>query len=112
MPTTARADLGLAGALRDAVGRLSRRMRAERLSTDMSLGQLAALRTLEGVVAAHPGNPEAHGHHAQLLSLAGNLLLMFVFVGGMKLNAIIANLITITICSLINFTLADRFVFV
>jgi putative flippase GtrA len=46
------------------------------------------------------------------LSLAGNLLLMFVFVGGMKLNAIIANLITIAICSLINFTLADRFVFV
>jgi len=47
-----------------------------------------------------------------MLSLAGNLLLMFVFVGGMKLNAIIANLITIAICSLINFTLADRFVFV
>jgi len=47
-----------------------------------------------------------------MLSLAGNLLLMFVFVGGMKLNAIIANLITIAICSLINFTLADSFVFV
>ena len=47
-----------------------------------------------------------------MLSLAGNLLLMFVLVGGMKLNAIIANLITIAICSLINFTLADRFVFV
>jgi putative flippase GtrA len=46
------------------------------------------------------------------LSLAGNLLLMFVLVGGMKLNAIIANLITIAICSLINFTLADRFVFI
>ena len=47
-----------------------------------------------------------------MLSLAGNLLLMFVFVGGMKLNANLANLITIAICSLINFTLADRFVFV
>ena len=46
------------------------------------------------------------------MSLAGNLLLMFVFVGGLKLNAIVANLITIAICSLINFTLADRFVFV
>ena len=46
------------------------------------------------------------------LSLAGNLLLMFIFVGGMKLNANLANLITIAICSLINFTLADRFVFV
>ncbi|MEN3333042.1 MAG: hypothetical protein V7641_2407 [Blastocatellia bacterium] len=47
-----------------------------------------------------------------MLSLAGNLLLMFVFVGGMKLNVIIANFITIAICSLLNFTLADRFVFV
>ena len=47
-----------------------------------------------------------------MLSLAGNLLLMFVFVGGMKLNAMVANLLTIAICSLINFALADRFVFV
>ena len=46
-PLAARADAGLAGALRDAVGRLSRRMRAERAVTDLSLGQLAALRTLE-----------------------------------------------------------------
>ena len=47
-----------------------------------------------------------------LLSLTGNLLLMSVFVGGMKLNVMVANLLTIAICSLINFTLADRFVFV
>jgi putative flippase GtrA len=46
------------------------------------------------------------------LSLVGNLLLMSVFVGGLKLNALVANLITIAICSLINFALADRFVFV
>jgi len=46
------------------------------------------------------------------LSLAGNLLLMLVFVGGMNLNPLVANFITIAICSLINFTLADRFVFV
>jgi DNA-binding MarR family transcriptional regulator len=45
--TTPRADAGLAGSLRDAVGRLSRRMRAERPATELSLGQLAALRTLE-----------------------------------------------------------------
>ncbi|HET6816440.1 MAG TPA: MarR family transcriptional regulator [Mycobacteriales bacterium] len=45
--TSPRVDAGLAGALRDAVGRLSRRMRAERGATDLSLGQLAALRTLE-----------------------------------------------------------------
>src|SRR3954454_12843016 len=46
-PTATRSDAGLAGALRDAVGRLTRRMRAERAATDLSLGQLAALRTLE-----------------------------------------------------------------
>lgn len=46
------------------------------------------------------------------MSLAGNLVLMFVFVSQMKLNAFIANLITIAVCSLINFTLSDRFVFV
>jgi DNA-binding MarR family transcriptional regulator len=46
-PIVPRVDAGLAGALRDAVGRLSRRMRAERAATDLSLGQLAALRTLD-----------------------------------------------------------------
>lgn len=46
------------------------------------------------------------------ISLAGNLVLMFIFVGQVKLNAFGANLITIAICSLINFTLSDRFVFV
>jgi putative flippase GtrA len=46
------------------------------------------------------------------MSLIGNLILMFVFVNQMKINAYAANLITIAICSLINFTLSDRFVFV
>jgi dolichol-phosphate mannosyltransferase len=46
------------------------------------------------------------------MSLAGNLILMFVLVNQARLNAFIANLITIAICSLINFTLSDRFVFV
>jgi DNA-binding MarR family transcriptional regulator len=46
-PSTSRADAALAGALRDAVGRLTRRMRAERAPSDLSLGQLAALRTLD-----------------------------------------------------------------
>jgi putative flippase GtrA len=45
-------------------------------------------------------------------SLAGNLVLMFVFVGVCELNPFVANLITIAICSLINFALADRIVFV
>ena len=46
------------------------------------------------------------------MSLAGNLILMFVLVSQARLNPFIANLITIAICSLINFTLSDRFVFV
>jgi putative flippase GtrA len=46
------------------------------------------------------------------MSLGGNLILMFIFVSEVKLNAFVANLITIAICSLINFTLSDRFVFV
>lgn len=46
------------------------------------------------------------------MSLVGNLVLMFVFVDQVKINAYAANLITIAICSLINFTLSDRFVFV
>lgn len=46
------------------------------------------------------------------MSLAGNLILMFVFVSQARLTPFISNLITIAICSLINFTLSDRFVFV
>jgi putative flippase GtrA len=46
------------------------------------------------------------------MSLAGNLILMFVLVNQVGLNALVANVITISICSLINFTLSDRFVFV
>ena len=45
-------------------------------------------------------------------SLAGNLILMLILVGGFRLNPLVANLITIAICSLVNFVLADRFVFI
>lgn len=45
------------------------------------------------------------------VSLIGNLILMFLFVGVHSLNAQVANLISIIICSLVNFALADRFVF-
>src|SRR5690349_17092831 len=55
-----RSDTGLTGALRDAVGRLSRRMRAERADTDLSLGQLAALRTLERHGPMTPTELAAH----------------------------------------------------
>ncbi|HET7530338.1 MAG TPA: MarR family transcriptional regulator [Mycobacteriales bacterium] len=55
-----RADAGLAGALRDAVGRLGRRMRAERAGTELSLGQLAALRTLDLHGPMTPSELAAH----------------------------------------------------
>lgn len=46
------------------------------------------------------------------MSIIANLILMFVFAGLMKLNPNAANLLAIAICSLINFTLSDRVVFV
>ena len=46
------------------------------------------------------------------MSLIGNIALMFVFVTMLNLNPHVANLITIALCSLINFALADRFVFI
>jgi len=47
-----------------------------------------------------------------VMSLIGNLTLMFLLVGMLQLNPQAANLITIGICSLVNFALADRFVFI
>jgi putative flippase GtrA len=46
------------------------------------------------------------------LSLAGNLVLMWLLVSRLGLKAMIANLAAIAVCSLINFALSDRLVFV
>ncbi len=46
------------------------------------------------------------------MSLAGNLILMWVLVGRVGLNATLANAATIAVCSIVNFALSDRFVFV
>ena len=46
------------------------------------------------------------------MSIIGNLVLMVVLVGGVGLAPFVANMVTIAICSLINFALSDRFVFV
>ena len=46
------------------------------------------------------------------MSLAGNLVLMFLLVSGLRLDPRAANLIAIGLCSLVNFALSDRFVFV
>jgi putative flippase GtrA len=45
------------------------------------------------------------------VSIVGNLGLMRLLVGEMKLNYVAANLIAIVLCSLVNFLLGDRFVF-
>ena len=45
------------------------------------------------------------------MSLIGNLTLMFMLVSVLEFNPYASNLITIAICSLVNFALADRVVF-
>jgi putative flippase GtrA len=45
------------------------------------------------------------------VSLAGNLGLMWVLVGELKVNYVVANLFAIAVCSVVNFWLGDRFVF-
>jgi putative flippase GtrA len=46
-----------------------------------------------------------------VISIAGNLLLMRLFVGGIRMHPIPANLASITICCLVNFLASDRWVF-
>ena len=60
MPSLAATDSALAGALRDAVGRLSRRMRHHTPHPELSLGQLAALRTLDRHGPMSPGELAEH----------------------------------------------------
>ena len=62
MPSAAptRPDAALAGSLRDAIGRMGRRMRAERAPADLSLGQWAALRTLDSHGPMTPSELAAH----------------------------------------------------
>jgi putative flippase GtrA len=46
-----------------------------------------------------------------LISLAGNLVLMRIFVGVFGIPPVPANLLSVLVCALINFTASDRFVF-
>ena len=46
-----------------------------------------------------------------LFSILGNLLLMKLLVGYCGMNYLLANLLTIATCSLVNFLASDRFVF-
>jgi putative flippase GtrA len=45
------------------------------------------------------------------VSIVGNLVLMRLLVGELKFNYVASNLMAITLCSLVNFVLGDRFVF-
>ncbi len=45
------------------------------------------------------------------VSMVGNLGLMLLLVGEMKLNYVASNLVAIVVCSLVNFLLSDRLVF-
>jgi len=45
------------------------------------------------------------------VSMLGNLLLMRLLVGELRLNYISANVLAISVCSMVNFLLSDRFVF-
>ena len=46
-----------------------------------------------------------------LVSLVGNLLIMRALVGEFHMNYLIANLVAVATCSIVNFLLSDRFVF-
>jgi putative flippase GtrA len=46
-----------------------------------------------------------------LISIVGNLLVMRALVGGFGFNVILANLIAIATCAVINFLVNDRWVF-
>jgi putative flippase GtrA len=46
-----------------------------------------------------------------LFSIAGNVVLMRLFVGGLRMNYLVANVMTIATCSIVNFVVSDRVVF-
>ena len=47
-----------------------------------------------------------------VVSIASNLVLMSLFVDGFGLHYLLANLLSIALCSLVHFFVSDRFVFV
>ena len=47
-----------------------------------------------------------------MVSLAGNILFMRLLAGAAGIEPVVANLLSILLCSLVNFLLCDRFVFI
>ena len=70
------------------------------------LGGPAGLRRLQSVVRLAKFNASNGA-----VSLAGNLLLMRVLVGGFQFNYVASNVVAVGVCSVVNFLLGDRFVF-
>jgi putative flippase GtrA len=46
-----------------------------------------------------------------LLSIVGNVILMQALVSGVGMNYVVANVMTIAACSVVNFVVSDKFVF-
>ena len=46
-----------------------------------------------------------------LVSIAGNLICMSILVGRLGVAIVLANVVSVLVCSLLNFILADRFAF-
>jgi len=46
-----------------------------------------------------------------LFSIVGNVLVMKALVGAVHANYFVANMVTIAVCSIVNFLVSDRFVF-
>jgi putative flippase GtrA len=46
-----------------------------------------------------------------MFSILGNVILMRALVGGAHMNYFVANIVTIALCSFVNFVVSDRFVF-
>jgi len=45
------------------------------------------------------------------ISIVGNVLAMKLFVEGLRVNYFVANVLSIAVCSILNFLVADQFVF-
>ena len=45
------------------------------------------------------------------VSIVGNLVIMRALVGELRMNYVVANLMAVTACSVVNFLLSDRWVF-
>ena len=45
------------------------------------------------------------------MSIVGNVILMQALVSGVGMNYVVANVMTIAACSVVNFVVSDKFVF-